>query len=68
MEAPGSEYLEIHPSPFWTYIKTHFRSNASPHGLELNQLSFYIFFPMMLAIFIYGFARALAHLKPEEEE
>ncbi len=68
MEAPSSEYLELHPSPFWTFIKTHLRSNASPHGLELNQMSFYIFFPLMLIIFIYGFARAVAQLKPGKEK
>ena len=68
MEAPSGEYLELHPSAFWTFVKTHLRSNASPHGLELNQISFYIFFPMMLAIFVYGFARAMAQLKPDKEK
>ncbi len=59
MEAPGSEYLQDHPSVFWTFIKTHFRSNALPHGLELAQWTFYIVFPLLLIVFIWGFFRAM---------
>jgi|Deesub1362B_J571_1020462.scaffolds.fasta_scaffold00001_744 hypothetical protein len=63
MEAPSGEYLEIHPSSFWTFIKTHLRSNASPHGLELAQVTFYICFPLLLLVFFWGFARALSQIK-----
>ncbi len=59
MEAPGSEYLADHPSVFWTYLKTHFRSNALPHGLEVAQWTFYITFPLLLFIFIWGFVKAM---------
>lgn len=59
MEAPSGEYLTTHPSPFWTFIKTHLRSNANPHGLETAQWTFYLLFPVLLGIFIWGFARAL---------
>ncbi len=59
MEAPGEEYLEIHPSAFWTFIKAYFRSNSTPHGLEMAQWTFYICFPILLAIFIWGFSKAL---------
>ena len=66
MEAPGGEYLAIHPSAFWTFIKTHLRSNAAPHGLEIAQLTFYICFPILIVVFIWGFAKALSHLNKEQ--
>jgi len=66
MEAPSGEYLDIHPSAFWTYIKTHLRSNASPHGLELAQTTFLICFPILIAIFIWGFVRAVKHLNAKQ--
>ncbi len=66
MEAPSGEYLELHPSSFWTFIKSHLRSNASPHGLELNQISFYIFFPILLVMFVYAFYRAVSHLQKQQ--
>ena len=48
MEAPSGEYLEPHPSPFWTYLKTHY-APMPPHGLELSQTTFYICFPAAAA-------------------
>ncbi len=66
MEAPGGEYLAHHPSAFWTFVKTHLRSNADPHGLELAQITFYICFPILMAVFLWGFASALSHLKKTE--
>ena len=63
MEAPSGEYLAHHPSRFWTFIKTHLRSNADPHGLELAQLTFYICFPILLIVLIWGFAAAINQLK-----
>ncbi len=62
MEAPGSEYLSNHPSVFWMFVKTHFRSNSVPHGLELAQWTFYIIFPILLGVFIWGFVRAMQSL------
>ncbi len=59
MEAPGEEYLALHPSPFWTFVKTHLRSNASPHGLELAQLSFYACFPLLVLLFLLAFKDSL---------
>lgn len=66
MEAPGGEYLALHPSVFWTFIKTYLRSNANPHGLEIAQITFYMCFPILIGIFIWGFARSLSFLKKEE--
>ncbi len=63
MEAPGEEYLGSHPSAFWTFVKTYLRSNADPHGLEMAQITFYIGFPVLIAVFIWGFVRALNSLK-----
>ena len=60
MEAPSSEYLAIHPSPFWTWVKTNLRSNAN---LEPTQTVFLICFPIMLLIFVWAFAAGLAHIK-----
>ncbi len=68
MEAPGGEYLDSHPSAFWTYVKTHLRSNADPHGLELAQITFYICFPILLAVFIWGFVKAVNSFKIERTE
>lgn len=61
MEAPGEEYLSIHPSTFWTYLQTHFRSNAIPHGIELAQITFYICFPILIAVFVWGFISFLKY-------
>ncbi len=66
MEAPGTEYLTDHPSVFWTFLKTHFRSNALPHGLETAQWSFYLTFPALLLIFIWGFVRAWQNFTREK--
>ncbi len=63
MEAPGGEYLATHPSPFWNFVKSYLRSNAAPHGLELAQITFYICFPILIAIFIWGFVAALRQIK-----
>lgn len=63
MEAPSSEYLAIHPSPFWTFVKNNLRSNADPHGLELSQLTFYICFAALVVVFIWGFKSAMKHIR-----
>lgn len=67
MEPPGSEYFEDHPSAFWTFINTHLKSNADPHGLELSKLTFYIFFPILIIVLIWGFASAIKLLKNKGE-
>ncbi len=67
MEAPSSEYLAIHPSAFWDFVKTYLRSNASPHGLELAQITFYICFPVLVGVFIWGFIAALRQIKQKRE-
>ncbi len=59
MEAPGEEYLALHPSPFWDFVKNHLRSNASPHGLELAQVSFYACFPLLVLLFLLAFKDSL---------
>ncbi len=59
MEAPGSEYLETHPSAFWFFVKTYFRSNSLPHGLEVAQWTFYLTFPILMVVFFWGFVRAM---------
>ena len=55
MEAPSGEYLELHPSPFWTWVKTHLRSNALPHGLELAHGTFTVCFLLLVAVLAWGF-------------
>jgi hypothetical protein len=62
-EAPSGEYLATHPSPFWDYVKHNLRSNADPNGLVLTQITFYVGFPILLAVFVWGFLAALAHLR-----
>lgn len=60
MEAASSEYLALHPSPFWVWVKTHLRSNAAPGGLEIAWLSFWICFPLLIAAFVWGMSMAAA--------
>jgi hypothetical protein len=62
-EAPSGEYLATHPSPFWDYVKTHLRSNADPSGLELSQWTFYVCFPLLVAVFAWGFLVALRRIR-----
>jgi hypothetical protein len=62
IEAASDEYLAIHPSAAWEYIKTHFRSNVSPHGLELAQITFWICFPILAAVCLWGIAVAIRKL------
>jgi hypothetical protein len=61
-EAASQEYLAHHPSAFWEYLKNHLRSNADPHGLELTQITFYVCFPIMLLVFVWGFLSAVRKL------
>ena len=67
-EAPSGEYLTNHPSPFWDYIKEHLRSNADPAGLELSQTTFYVCFPILMAVFVWGFLSALQRLRDAKGE
>jgi hypothetical protein len=67
-EAPSGEYLAGHPSVFWDYVKTHLRSNADPHGLELTQITFYVCFPILIAVFVWGFLSALRQLRDQENQ
>ena len=60
MEAPGHEYLELHPNPVWRWLALHLRSNAVPSGIELAQWSFWIFFPALVAILLWAFASAMS--------
>lgn len=60
MEAASGEYLENHPSAFWSLLKTQFRSNAN---LELSQITFWICFPILMIVFIWGFISAVKQLK-----
>lgn len=67
-EAPSGEYLKTHPSACWTYLKSHLRSNADPSGLELSQLTFYICFPLLMGIFVWGCLSALRQLRKANGE
>ncbi len=67
MEGPGDEYLERYPSPFWTYVKTHLRSNAVD-GLWLAQMTFYICFALLMVVFIWGVWAALKTARRVENE
>jgi len=65
MEAPSGEYLALHPSPFWSWIKTHLRSNASPHGLELAQVTFIVCFALLMLVLVWGFVVGMRHQREE---
>lgn len=64
MEAASGEYLATHPSPIWTWIKTHLRSNADPKGLELAQATFLVCFPALILILGWGAWSALKRKQP----
>jgi hypothetical protein len=68
MEATSDEYLAIHPSGGWEYIKAHFRSSASPCGLELSQITFYICFPILVAVLAWGAWSALRQVRAVKSE
>lgn len=67
MEAASGEYLALHPSPAWTWIKTHLRSNADPRGLELAQTTFLICFPLLLLVLVRGAYSAVASKRGNPE-
>ena len=68
MEAASDEYLAKHPSAFWGYLKTHLRSNADPCGLVLSQATFYICFPILMAVTVWGIASAVRQIKTRKGE
>jgi hypothetical protein len=68
MEAASGEYLHLQePSSrervCWEYIKTHFRSNADPIGLEVAQITFYVCFPILMLVLIWGATSGLCKLR-----
>jgi hypothetical protein len=63
-EAASDEYLAHHASPFWTYLKTHFRSNADPIGLEVAQVTFFVCFPVLLLLGAWAVKSALVRMPP----
>ncbi|GLH72409.1 hypothetical protein GETHLI_09110 [Geothrix limicola] len=62
-EAASDEYLARHASPFWTYLKTHLRSNADPIGLEVAQATFFICFPILLLLCAWAVKSAMVKMK-----
>lgn len=66
MEAPSGEYLDLHPSGFWDFVKNNLRSNAAPHGLELAQVTFYICFALLAAIFVWAVWSALRQVQQSD--
>jgi hypothetical protein len=69
-EAASGEYLAHQPCDFafWTYLKTHLRSNADPLGLELAQATFYVCFPLLMAVFAWGVAAALRQIRAVKDQ
>ncbi|MGA2616176.1 MAG: hypothetical protein ABSF26_01125 [Thermoguttaceae bacterium] len=65
MEAASEEYLAGHPMSydFWMYLRTHLRSNADPCGLEVAQYTFYVCFPLLLAVLAWGGCSALRQIR-----
>ena len=64
-EGSSPEYLEAHPDcrPFWDYVKNHLCSNVTTDSLDLAQITFYIGFPLLLAVLAWGFFSALKQIK-----
>jgi len=68
MEAASDEFLAHHPSGFWTFVKTQFRSNADPAGLDLAWITYNICFPILVAIAIWGVWAGLRNLSSSGRE
>jgi hypothetical protein len=68
MEAASDEYLAHHPSEGWNYLKTHFRSGADPFGLELSQVTFYVCFPLLIAVLVWGICASFRRLRELKAE
>jgi hypothetical protein len=64
MEGPSEEYLDKHPSEFWEYVQSHLISKADPYGLELAEATFFVCFPILMAVFAWGAVAALKRLAP----
>jgi hypothetical protein len=64
-EGSSPEYLDDHPGSraFWDYVKDHFCSNVGPASLDLAQITFYICFPLLLAVLAWGFFSALKQIQ-----
>ncbi len=65
MEAPSSSYLSEHPSPFWIFLKTQLRSSSN---LGLSQTTFLVCFPILLAVFAWGFWSAIREVRRVAED
>jgi len=63
MEAPSKDYLKEHPSEFWTFLKTHLRSNED---LKLSQTTFYVCFAALVVVLIWGAISALRQIRARE--
>ena len=61
-EAATEEYSLDQSRLFWEYLRSHLRSNASPFGLELALVTFYVCFPILAAVFAWGFASAVKQI------
>ena len=62
-EAATEEYSLDQSRLFWDYLRNHLRSNADPYGLELALVTFYICFPILMAVLAWGFASAVKQIK-----
>lgn len=67
IEGSSPEYLELHPSPLAEFLKATFRSNKNP-GLEVAQLTFYVCFPLLMAVLAWGLVAALSHIRRAREK
>jgi len=68
MEAPSGEFLEIHPSPFWFWVKTHLRSNAAPAGLEVAHWTFWVVFPVLIIMLLVAFGRGMRQVTKARDQ
>ena len=66
--ATKEDYALAQSGPFWEYLKNHLRSNAGPCGPELALATFYAGFPVLLAVFAWGFASAVRHIQTAKDE
>ena len=67
-EAATEEYSLTHSHLFWDYLRNHLRSNAGPCGLELALVTFYICFPILMAVLAWGFASAVKQIKDVKDQ
>ena len=61
--ALADDYALGRSAPCWEYLTGHFRSNGSACGKEWTLMTFYVCFPILMAVLAWGFTSAIKQIK-----